>query len=261
MGTLAAKSLDGVVDRVVVANRTIPHAEHVAQAVDGDATAVGLDAVPAVLAEAHVVVSATGSPDPIVAAEAFADAGETFVVDIGQPRDVPHAADEHSGVTRCDLDDLEAVTAETRQARREAALAVEDIVDAEFDRLLTSYKRKRADRVISAMYESAERVKATELETALEKAEFDEDEQAVIEAMADAIVSQLLAAPTQSLRDAAEDDDWSTIHTALQLFDPNFGPQTGEGVPDSFVEGVSVEDIPEGVREEIPSGVLEQLDD
>jgi glutamyl-tRNA reductase len=54
--------------------------------------------------------------------------------------------------------------------------------------------------------------------------------------MADAIVSQLLAAPTQSLRDAAEDDDWETINTALQLFDPDFGPETTAGGPPAFAE-------------------------
>jgi len=58
-----------------------------------------------------------------------------------------------------DLDALETVTEETREERREAAVAAESMIDAEFDNLLTQYKRKRADRVISAMYESAERVK------------------------------------------------------------------------------------------------------
>jgi glutamyl-tRNA reductase len=76
--------------------------------------------------------------------------------------------------------------------------------------------------------------------------------------MADSIVSQLLAAPTSSLRDAAEDDDWSTIQTALELFDPNFGP---ESPPPEFVANMNPEDIPEEMREEMPSAVLEQLDD
>ncbi|MFC6754180.1 hypothetical protein ACFQEU_12010, partial [Halorubrum tibetense] len=36
------------------------------------------------------------------------------------------------------------------------------------------------------------------------------------------LVGQLLAAPTRSLRDAAGEDDWETIRTALHLFDPEF---------------------------------------
>jgi glutamyl-tRNA reductase len=158
-----------------------------------------------------------------------------------------------------DLDALESVTEETRRRRKEAAEEVEAIVDEEFDRLLTQYKRKRADQVISAMYESAERIKARQLQTALEKLDVDEDEAAVVESMADAIVSQLLAAPTSSLRDAAEEDDWSTIHTAITLFDPHFGPE--EDAPPEFVAGMGPGDIPEEMREEIPAAVLEQIEE
>jgi glutamyl-tRNA reductase len=150
------------------------------------------------------------------------------------------------------VDRLEAVTEKTRQMRRQAAERVERIVDEEFERLLDQYKRKRADRVISAMYESADRVKASELDTALTKLDLDEEQAAVVESMADAIVSQLLAAPTKSLRDAAEDDDWTTIHTALQLFDPTGGApsQLADAEPD---------EIPDAVRQQMPSAVLDQL--
>jgi len=260
MGRLAAKSLAEEVDSLAVANRTVPHAERVADMVEGARTrAIGLDALEGALAGADVVVTATAGSGHVVDTETLAAAGETVVADIAQPRDVPEAADTLPDVTVHDLDALESVTDETRRQREAAAEAVEAIVDAEFDRLLTQYKRKRADQVISAMYESAERVKADQMGTALGKLDLDEEEEAIVESMADAIVSQLLAAPTSSLRDAAEDDDWSTIHTALQLFDPNFGPD--EAPPPEFVTGASPEDIPEEMREEIPAAVLERIDD
>ncbi len=258
MGTLAAKSLDDRLDRILVANRTVPHAEHVVRMVDTEGTAVALNALSAAVEEADVVVSATGSPAAVFDVGTLADAGETFLVDIAQPRDIPPAAEEIDSLTVYDLDRLEAVTEKTRRQREQAAQAVERIVDEEFDRLLSQYKRKRADRVISAMYESAERVKTQEVGTALQKLDLDADGEAVVESMADAIVSQLLAAPTSSLRDAAEEDDWSTIQTALELFDPNFGP---ESPPPEFVAGMNREDIPEEKREEIPQAVLNQLDD
>jgi len=261
MGTLAAKSLADAVDRLVIANRTIPNAEYVAEEVPVEATAVSLDAIDAMVDEARVVVTATGSTDQVFDTGTLATAGETFVIDIAQPRDVPPGADSLPDLTVCDMDTLESLTDETRAQRREAAAAVEEMVDAEFDRLLNQYKRKRADQVISAMYESADHVKASELQTAFSKLDLDDEQQAVVESMADAIVSQLLAAPTQSLRDAAQEDDWSTINTALQLFDPDFGPETTAGGPPAFAEGMSVDDIPEGMREEIPASVLDQLSD
>ena len=259
MGRLAAKALARRVDHVIVANRTVPHAEHVADTIETEASAVALDAIDAAVDEAGVVVSATGSPDPLFDAGAFADAGETYVVDLGQPRDVPADATASETVSYHDLDDLESVTDETRARRERAAAEVERLVDAEFDHLLAQYKRKRADRVISTMYESAEQVKATELSTAFDAAEFDAEQREVVESMADAIVSQLLAAPTRSLRDAAEEDDWSTISTALELFDPNFGP--GGTEPPAAVRDMAVEDIPTEMREQMPDAVLDQLAD
>ena len=256
MGRLAAKALAERVDHLVVANRTVPHADHLAETVDVDARAVGLDGLEDAVSDARIVVSATGSNRQVFDVGTFAEAGETHIVDIAQPRDVPAGADRLPSVTVYDLDALESVTDETREKRQRAAERVEQLVDREFDHLLTQYKRKRADRVISAMYESAERVKAAELNTAMAQAEFDDDQREVMEAMADSIVSQLLAAPTKSLRDAAEEDDWSTIHTALELFDPDFGPE-----PPDFVEGMAIEDIPEGMRDQIPPAVLEQLAD
>jgi glutamyl-tRNA reductase len=258
MGRLAAKHLAGRVDELVVANRTVERAERLGATLDGEGTTVdatGIDTLAERLAATDVVISATGSPDWILEPAVCRELGETFIVDITRPRDIPPAADEFDHLTVYDLDKLESVTDKTREMRREAAARVEDIVDEEFSRLMAGYKRKRADTVISSMYESAERVKARELETAFEKGEFDEDQRAVVEAMADSIVSQLLAPPTNSLRDAAEDDDWSTIHTALQLFDPNF-----ESKP-SFVDEMDLDEIPEGVRDQLPASFVDEADD
>jgi len=229
MGRLAAGHLADRVERLILVNRTLERAEALAESVDPADTPVEtapLSALPERLPETDLVISATASTEYVVDTPAVADAGETFVVDITRPRDVPPAADDLANATVYDLDRLESVTDKTRRMRRKAADRVESIVDQEFERLLTQYKRKRADGVISAMYESAEQIKANELERTLSELELDEQETEAVEAMADAIVSQLLAPPTNSLRDAAEADDWETIHTALQLFNPKFGPDT-----------------------------------
>ena len=261
MATLAAKAIDARTDveRLLVANRTIPHAEHVVESVSIEGAAVGLDALPAAVEAAKLVVAATDKPGPIFDAEAFADAGETVVVDLAQPRDVPEAVSTFESVTRYDMDALETITDETRSERLEAATVVEKRIDEAFEELLTQYKRKRADEVISAMYEGAERRKAAELETAFAKLDLDDEQREIVESMADSIVNQLLAPPTSSLRDAAEDDDWSTINTALQLFEPDFGSEAT--APPNFVGDLSPDDIPESARDQIPPRIREQLDD
>jgi glutamyl-tRNA reductase len=243
IATAAAKSLAARdLDRLVVANRTIPNAEGVADAVDVDAEGVGLDAIPGVLDDAAVVATATGSQDPVVEASSLSVAGETVVVDMGQPRDVDPAAAGLDTVELYDLDALEAVTEAAREQRRAAAERAETTLDREFDHLLEQYKRKRADEVIAAMHESAEAVKERELETAIAKlessGELTDDQREVVESLADALVGQLLAAPTKSLRDAAAEDDWATIATALQLFDPEF--RDGSASPPSGVDAPSL---------------------
>ena len=288
MGTLAARALEEVAGRIVVANRTVANAENLVENLDPPASAVGLDQIATVVEDADVVVTATGGDDPVLDRDALVDAGETLVVDLGQPRDVDPEAAAIDGVEVLDLDSIEAVTDETMDRREEAAAVVEELVEDEFDHLLTQYKRKRADQVIAAMYEGAERIKDRELRSALSRLETATDDRdretaaggrdgegtdadpgydvpdaqrEVIEAMADALVGQLLSAPTRSLREAAENDDWTTINTALQLFDPSeeldADPLTlGAGGPGG---PGAVEDLPEEVRQQMPAAVLDEL--
>lgn len=261
MGRLAARNLaDAGVSEVVVANRTVDHAEHLASELEATASAASLSALESLASDVAVVVTATGSAEPVLEAAHFeatepaadsetATPGEDsdptrVVVDLGQPRDVAPAADDLPSVSVYDLDDLESITAETREQRADAALEVESMVDAEFDLLCEQYKRARADEVIAAMYESAERMKQRELETALsrlEGEEFSPAQREIVESMADALVNQLLAPPTKSLREAAAEDDWSTINTALQLFDPEFGGDDGPIAPPLPTETVPTE--------------------
>jgi glutamyl-tRNA reductase len=260
MGQLAAKSLADHVETLYVANRSPDRAATLASLVDVETEVVGIDDDEGTPERASLVVTATGSAAHVFDADVFAGAGETFVVDIARPRDVPPAAASHDDVTVRDIDALESVTDENRKERAAAAAQVEEMIDVEFERLLEQYKRRRADDVISAMYESAERVKAQELDTALDRGDFDREQREVLEAMADAIVNQLLSAPTKSLRDAAAEDDWSTINTALQLFDPDFGP---DDVPVSGLTSgdVSPEDVPESVGDSVRSGAFDEPDD
>ncbi|RDI72338.1 glutamyl-tRNA reductase [Halopelagius longus] len=274
MGRLAAEALAAAdVEEVVVANRTLSNAEHLAELVDSPARAVPLDDVDEAVAEAEVVITATGSPTYVISEPEVAGAGETMLIDIAQPRDVDPAAGEASGVVVRDIDALEAVTDETRALREEAARRVEAMIDDEFDRLLDSYKRKRADEAIGAMYESAERVKEREVQTALSKLEsqgtLTPEQRETVASMADALVGQLLSAPTKSLRDAAAEDDWSTIQTAMRLFNPDFEGEMPHFSGDDGESGESSEGRPDGMPadvnpspdDDIPQRVLESLSD
>lgn len=247
MGTLAAQSLARYdVARLLVANRTVPRAEHVASEIGTDAEAVPLGALGTMFGETDIVVTATGSDEPILDPATLESSGETTVIDIATPRDVPPEADDIEAITVHDLDDLETVTEQTRDRRAAAADHVETMIDRELDRLLEQFKRNQADEIIGAMYEGADRAKQRELQTALSKLEaqggLTDEQRETVAAMADALVGQLLAAPTKSLREAAAEDDWETINTAIQLFDPEFAD--GSVTPSDGVDPADAEDVP-----------------
>lgn len=239
MGTLAARALaDAGAARVFVANRTLSAAEHVAREVDAPAEAVPLSAVERTLGSVQVVVTATDADDYVLDAADFAHADVALCVDLAQPRDVAPSAE--TTVELRDIDDLEAVTAQARERRAAEVREVESLIDDELGRLLEQFKRDRADEAVSAMYEAAERTKRRELEEAVTKLEaqggLTDEQRETVAALADSLVGQLLAAPTKSLREAAAEDDWNTIHTAMQLFDPEFDA-VPEGGPPAGVDG------------------------
>lgn len=228
MGTIAAQALAPEVEQLRLANRTVSHADHLAQSVDGAIDAVGLSEISTVLGNCDVVVSATASEQPIIDRSMLqGEMGGLLLIDIAQPRDIDPDVASLPALDLYDLGSLESITAQTHTTRETAAERVDEMIDQELERLLSQYKRKRADAVIATMYEEADRIKQREITTAVSQLEGSEDEltdeqREIIESLADTLVGQLLSAPTKSLRNAAERDDWSTINTALQLFDPQF---------------------------------------
>jgi len=246
MAGTVATSLPADVAEVRILNRSPERAAELGREIDPATTADDLSSVSAHLPDADVVFAATGSREPVIDADTARAAGETLLFDLGQPRDVAEAVSEIPGVSVRDLDGLQTVTEATHEERVAAAREVEAIVDEELDLLFEQYKRARADAVISGMYRGAERIKEAELRRALANLDdLDAEDREVVESLADALVSQILAVPTRSLRDAAAEDDWETITTAIDLFDPTGGTSTevlfqtraGDGADETPADG------------------------
>lgn len=226
MGTDVGRAVaDTDADRLIVANRTHSRAERLTSELETVVTdAVGLDALPTALDEADVVVTATGSDGSVIEPRDVESSQQGVIVDIAQPRDVAPEVASDSGWTVRDLAALEEVTDETHLCRRRAAQEVEAIVDRECDRLHEQFKQHRIEEVISSIHSQADRVKSKNVETVLAKLDANggltEKQRYIVESFADAMVSELLAPPTRSLKDAAVYDEWSTIRAAVELFDP-----------------------------------------
>lgn len=227
MGRIAAKRLAEEVSELVLLNRSPEGPARIAAALpdDVETRVEPLQNLPEPLENADVAVTATASDSPVVTESHLEPLEELLVVDLAQPRDVDPEASV-ADIDVYDLDDVEVVTNRAKDQRLEAAEAVSEMVEVELENLREQLKRARADDVIAAMYESAEAAKRRELRTALDRmsanGDLTDEQRETVEDLADALVNQLLAAPTRSLRDAAAEDDWETIDTALRLFDPSF---------------------------------------
>lgn len=229
-GQMGERALNAAVDTDVGAvrllNRTLDHASTLLNDVEITASAHRLDSFGASVEDADILITATASPDYLISPEDLSHVEQLIAVDIGQPRDIDPRVAQSAHVELFDLDDLESVTADTTRSRRDAMSAAEEIIAGELAHLHTQLKRKQADDVIAALWAEAEQVKARELDEVASQLQsqrtLTDQEAEVLEAFADSLVGKLMAAPTKSLREAAESDDWETIQVALQMFDPAF---------------------------------------
>jgi glutamyl-tRNA reductase len=136
-GQMAASCLKHLqkrgVGEVVVTNRSLDRATALAAEYDGTATA--FENLGAALAQADIVVSSTGSPDPILGTQDVASAmakrnGRTLVIiDIAVPRDVAPEVASLPGVFLHDIDALKSTVSETIRHRSQDLVMCEEIID------------------------------------------------------------------------------------------------------------------------------------
>ncbi len=222
-GRLAAQAVVAQgAQRVTVVNRTAARAEGLAAELGGET--VPFEALGAALASAHVVIAASGSPEPLVRvadleqAMAHRDGEPLMVVDIGVPRDFEADARHLPGVTYFDLDDLRTVADRNAEARTGEVAAVEAIVAEEAEKFATWAATLQVQPTIAALAERAEAARQVEVAKTLRRlpderrAEFEE----MADALSRALVKQILADPIHVLRERGDRN--FTLEAARALF-------------------------------------------
>jgi len=222
---LAGRHLrEAKVARLQVANRTRERGEALARELDG--RALDWEAVPEALAQADVVVTSTGSSEPVLATEWLAAAQKRrkrqalFVVDLAIPRDVPEGAERVPGVYLYTVDDLESVVEENLRTRRVEAERAEGIVEGTVTEFLRWLRNQEVVPTIKAMRAKAEAIRAQELEKTRKRLGYIPEEiEGALDRFSRALVSKLLHDPTLQLRHLSEDDRGEDLIEAThQLF-------------------------------------------
>jgi glutamyl-tRNA reductase len=163
------------------------------------------------LVAADLVVSATGSPEPILGAADFRPiVAERFqrpllILDLAIPRDFDPEIGELTGVYLSSIDDLKAACEKNRLERQREWPRAERILEEETRRFMADLHHRATAPTIKRLKAQAEDVKADELARLLNKlGPVDARMQSEIGAAFDRLVNKLLHPPLESLRDEAQ---------------------------------------------------------
>ncbi len=241
MAQRAAKNLaaDGAC-AVIVANRTYEHALDLARETHG--RAIPFSELPGALAETDLVISATAAPHLILDAAAVTAAMHArngrplFLMDIALPRDIDPQVAQIPNVHLFNLDDLTHLVDASRAEREKALKQVQDIIADEVSQFWEWYEARRAAPVIADLRRRAEAIRAAELDKALRRLghlHLSERDRNVIAALSAGIVSKLLAAPTEHLKERVQSGDGQVyLDTLCELFDlSETQPQRSQRTP------------------------------
>ncbi|MDX6437217.1 MAG: glutamyl-tRNA reductase, partial [Gaiellaceae bacterium] len=186
-----------------VANRTGERADELTQRFGGES--LPLESIEEELARADVVLSSTSSPDWIltraqVERTLHARKGRPlFLIDLAVPRDLDPAIHELDGCYLYDIDDLEAVVAETISGRRVEAERAESIVAGEAERFRAWQASLDVVPAITSLRARAEQIRDTELR----RAKLNDAERKAAESVTAAVLNKLLHLPTIRMKQAA----------------------------------------------------------
>jgi glutamyl-tRNA reductase len=191
-----------------VANRTLDRATELARRFGAEA--LPLERVEDELAVADVVVASTSAPGFVVRKEQVARAARArrgrplFLIDLAVPRDLDPAINELDGCYLYDIDDLEAVVAETLAGRRREAERAEAIVAEEAEDFRAWQASLEVVPAIASLRARAEEIRSAELRKAEARlGRLSDAERSVVESVTAQIVNKLLHLPTVRMKQAA----------------------------------------------------------
>jgi glutamyl-tRNA reductase len=201
IGELAAANLASRGATIAfVANRTIEAARELARRFDAEP--VSLDELSRVLATVDVVVTSTSAPETVLHARDVPPQRRRplFFVDIAVPRDVDPAVHELDGCYLYDIDDLEAVVAETLAGRRAEAARAEQLVADEAQRFREWQASLDVVPAIASLRARAEAIRDAEL---AKLGRLSDTERRTVESVTSQILNKLLHLPTVRMKQAA----------------------------------------------------------
>lgn len=225
MARLSAVHFAGHVRSLVVTARTRARAEALAEEVGADVTEWTERA--SVLADADVIIAATGAEGQVVDAADMAPARATrrgsplFIVDLAVPRDVDPAVTRLEDVFLYNVDDLRNIVEENLSRRQQAVASAERLVQEEVAAWMAWLRSRAAVPTVVALRQRFERIRQAELERLAPRlGAVDPDVHRRVDEVTRLIVEKLLLTPTEQLKAIDDRETMAACSAALRrLFD------------------------------------------
>ncbi|MGE3318059.1 MAG: glutamyl-tRNA reductase [Candidatus Berkiella sp.] len=210
------------VKRIIVANRTLSHAQALAERYK--VMAVGLDDLAWCLEQADIVISAIASPKPVVTVtkmeNAFAGKRRPlFMVDLGVPRNIDPTLGDNEDIYLYTVDDLEGYVNENLKTRQKAALEAEVLINHASNAYMEWMLAQTQLTTVRQLRLKVQDIKNIALNAAIGQLRKGEDPEQVLTQFAHQLTQKLLHQPTIQLRQASLAQLEEKITVVKELFD------------------------------------------
>ena len=257
MSKLAARHLRAAgTAALLVTNRSPERAAELAAEVEG--TARPWDELRELVAASDVVLSSTGSREPILTRDLVKRAMKArrwrpqVIIDIAVPRDAHPAVGKIDGVYLFDIDDLERVVAENLKERQKEADQADGIIEVEVVEHEKWLRSQRLVPTIKSLREHFHQVAAGEADRCvrgLAAARTPAEIEQAVRRMGELIANKLLHLPLRALK-GSEADVEVMVEVTHRLFSLSQGQGQGQGQGDGVARSREVPARGEGEIEE-----------
>ncbi len=208
--------------RMIIANRTLAHSQHLANTYC--VYAIATDDIANHLAEADIIISATASPVAIIEKSIVEQAirlrkhKPMLMVDLAVPRDIALEVGALNDVYLYNVDDLKGLIQDNLQQRQQAAIQAEGIVDLQTQDFMAWLDSRNTVSMIRALRDHADTIQQETIKTGLNRLNSGADPRIVLKEMARTLSNKLIHAPSSQLRNARAQDRKQLLQAVAMLY-------------------------------------------
>lgn len=205
-------------EKVTLVNRTVDRAEMVAEKFD--LAFAAMEELPEQIAEADLVIVATGAENPVITLDtmqaAIANPTYKVLLDLSVPRNIAPEIGELPFVDLANMDFLSDVTDEAYRKREENIPLVKKIIEDEFTAYRTWLRSQRVVPTIKALTRKFDAIREEELDFFRNK--ISDTDREKVENLTRRIVNKIAAYSIEHLRDHHESDEVTQVlHDMFKL--------------------------------------------